>query len=274
MKTALAVPGRKVRRRVGTTAKTLGRVRAVVSRVLPRTADAVMMRHGAKGRASLLVLRLSEQSFAPSRSEGTVAASDDPRDIDARLIGGRYNFLVWPRAAGEARFDALRWHLESCYPRVWADRHCLVYRLGVPVGSSLPRLRTSTRGRRRPRPTVSTVHFDRIRQVADRILPVRRRMAVISRGDDALLRAAGRGAMHFPQTDDGVYTGYHPADSREALEHLDAVLARGAAYLLVPNTAFWWLDHYDDFSRRLAADGGCFWQDRFCAIFRLPASLT
>ena len=273
-KTAGTSPQRAGRRRDAGTARTLRRVGAVASRVLPATAKTVIVLQGARGPAVLRRLPLSRRSSASSRGRGLIAASDEPRDIDGDLIAGRYHFLVWPLGAGKSRFDALRWHLESCYTRIWADRYCLVYRLGVPVGSSLPRRRTSSGVALRPSLAVPTVQFDRIREVADRILPVRRRVAVISRGDDALLRAVGRGALHFPQTDGGVYSGYHPADSREALECLHRVLVRGAGYLLVPSTAFWWLEHYDDFFRRLSSGGACFWRDRYCAFFRLPASLT
>jgi hypothetical protein len=41
----------------------------------------------------------------------------------------------------------------------------------------------------------------------------------------------------------------------------------GAEFLLVPATAFWWLDHYAEFAVRL--ETGLYHLDRDCAIFDL-----
>ena len=38
-------------------------------------------------------------------------------------------------------------------------------------------------------------------------------MAVISKGDEALLNLDGRKAWHFPQDEQGSYLGYHPPDA-------------------------------------------------------------
>jgi hypothetical protein len=71
---------------------------------------------------------------------------------------------------------------------------------------------------------------------------------VVSRGDESLV---GAGAWHFPQNDDGVYAGYHPAGSQQAVRHLEALRAKGGQFLLFPATASWWLDHYGEFRRHL-----------------------
>lgn len=52
-------------------------------------------------------------------------------------------------------------------------------------------------------------------------------MIVVSRGDSDLLNLGGRQAWHFPQTEDGVYAGYYPADSTEAITHLEVLRAKG-----------------------------------------------
>ncbi|MCI0636374.1 MAG: glycosyltransferase family 4 protein, partial [Actinobacteria bacterium] len=74
---------------------------------------------------------------------------------------------------------------------------------------------------------------------------------VVSKGDDDLVDIDGRTAWHFPQGPDEAWAGYHPADSASAIRHLEAVRNRGARYLALPNTAFWWLHHYCDFGRHL-----------------------
>ncbi len=78
---------------------------------------------------------------------------------------------------------------------------------------------------------------------------------VVGKGDTALMDLGDREAWHFPQGPDGEWAGYHPADSSEAVEHLESLRARGARYLVLPSTAYWWLDHYGGLRRHL--DGRC-----------------
>ena len=42
-----------------------------------------------------------------------------------------------------------------------------------------------------------------------------------------------------------------PADGAEAVAELERLRGQGAAFLVVPQTALWWLDHYDEFARHL-----------------------
>ena len=93
----------------------------------------------------------------------------------------------------------------------------------------------------------------RVRAVAKRYVPAGAAVAVISRGDSDLLAQIGPRASHFPQNAKGQYAGHHPADSAAAVSSLEAARAHGAAYLVIPSTAFWWLQHYKDFARHLDA---------------------
>src|SRR5260370_954089 len=92
-----------------------------------------------------------------------------------------------------------------------------------------------------------------IRKVARAAIPPGATVAVISKGDHQLLELGGRAAWHFPQEPNGNYTGHHPADSADAIAKLEAARAGGAEFLLVPATAFWWLEFYEHFARHLAA---------------------
>src|SRR5262249_11698498 len=93
---------------------------------------------------------------------------------------------------------------------------------------------------------------ERIRADVRRSIPPKASVIVVSKGDDQLLALDGRRAYHFPQNDDGVYAGFHPADSAEAISRLEAVRAQGRGdFLLFPQTEMWWLDHYRDFKRHL-----------------------
>ncbi|HKO38090.1 MAG TPA: glycosyltransferase family 2 protein [Solirubrobacterales bacterium] len=83
-----------------------------------------------------------------------------------------------------------------------------------------------------------------LREAVAAAVPTGAEVLVISRGDDSLLELNGCRASHFPQGRDGGWAGHHPADSEEAIDHLEALRAGGARYLVVPPTYRWWLEHY------------------------------
>jgi hypothetical protein len=115
----------------------------------------------------------------------------------------------------------------------------------------------------------------RLARVVDEHIPKRSTVAVISRGDETLVTMADRRGWHFPQTSGGVYAGHHPADSRAAIAHLEQLRARGARYLLIPQTAFWWLDHYRELADHLGRTATCVYRDeQTCALFALAAGRT
>jgi GT2 family glycosyltransferase len=103
---------------------------------------------------------------------------------------------------------------------------------------------------RRPNPRYER-EAERMREAVDAVVPDGAEFLVISRGDDSLLQLNGHRARHFPQADDGGWAGHHPAHSEEAIEHLEALRARGARYLVVPPTYRWWLDHYEGLREHL-----------------------
>jgi hypothetical protein len=93
--------------------------------------------------------------------------------------------------------------------------------------------------------------IDRLRHVIEHALPADADVLVVSRGDDELLRLGSRRAAHFPQGERGFYAGHYPADSAAAVEHLESLRSSGAQFLVFPQTALWWLDHYKEFRRHL-----------------------
>lgn len=76
-------------------------------------------------------------------------------------------------------------------------------------------------------------------------------VAVISKGDDDLLRLGAATGWHFPRTAAGAYAGWYPAGDLAAIAHLEALRAEGAEFLLVPETYAWWLTSYPGFERHL-----------------------
>jgi hypothetical protein len=101
-----------------------------------------------------------------------------------------------------------------------------------------------------------------IRDVVGRVVPAGGDVMVVSKGDSNLLQFEGRTGCHFPETDTGVYAGYHPRDSADAIAALEAAIGRGHQYLLFPGTSLWWLDHYDRFRSHLNTRYRRLWSDR------------
>lgn len=111
---------------------------------------------------------------------------------------------------------------------------------------------------------------DRIREVANAVLPSEATVAVVSKGDEELLElGGGRRGWHFPQNEEGAYAGYYPADGAEAIAHLEELRGKGADFLLFPETAFWWLENYKDFGEHLDARYRRVWYDETYAIYEL-----
>jgi len=110
--------------------------------------------------------------------------------------------------------------------------------------------------------------IQRIRTTALAALPAGARVLVVSRGDEALF-PPGLMAAHFPQGAGGVYAGFHPADSGAAIAHLEQCRAEGAEFLLLPATAFWWLDYYGGLLQHLMGRGRVLHHDGHCVIFDL-----
>lgn len=109
-----------------------------------------------------------------------------------------------------------------------------------------------------------------IRHALRETVPPASRVLVVSKGDPELVRLPDVEARHFPQGEDGGYAGFHPRDSRAAIGHLEE-LGHGADFLLVPSTAFWWLEYYGDFARHLGEEMERVWADEACMIFRFQA---
>lgn len=91
----------------------------------------------------------------------------------------------------------------------------------------------------------------RLRKAIRAITPPGAKVLVVSRGDDDLVEIEDREGWHFPQESDGTYAGHYPADAAEAIAHLEALRAKGAAFLAVPAPALWWLGHYAEFADHL-----------------------
>ena len=109
----------------------------------------------------------------------------------------------------------------------------------------------------------------RVRADMRRLLPPAARVIVISKGDPDLLDVEGQHARHFPQDEQGDYAGHYPAESGEAIAHLEALRARGGRFLVIPSSAFWWLEHYADLAHHLDTNYQNIWKSADCQIYEL-----
>jgi GT2 family glycosyltransferase len=95
----------------------------------------------------------------------------------------------------------------------------------------------------------------RVRATLSGCVPSGATVAVVSRGDEALLQLERGTAWHFPRGADGGWAGHYPADTKAAVAQIEAVRRAGAEYLLLPQPAFWWLDHYAGLHEYLGLHG-------------------
>jgi GT2 family glycosyltransferase len=114
---------------------------------------------------------------------------------------------------------------------------------------------------------------ERVRAAVAETVPDDAAVLVVSRGDRELVALGDRAAGHFPQDPHGGYLGHHPRDSDDAIAQLERLRAGGAAYLVLPETAYWWLDHYRDFADHLRTRYEAAGRDA-CTIFELAGRAT
>jgi 2-polyprenyl-3-methyl-5-hydroxy-6-metoxy-1,4-benzoquinol methylase len=95
----------------------------------------------------------------------------------------------------------------------------------------------------------------RVKTMVEAALPPGAIALVVSKGDERLLGFSGRTGWHFLRNEKGQYAGHHPADSAAAVEALERLRADGAGYLVIPQAALWWLDHYAGLREHLDRHG-------------------
>jgi GT2 family glycosyltransferase len=109
--------------------------------------------------------------------------------------------------------------------------------------------------------------LERIRAVVEAHVPPGATVAVVSKGDDALLEVGERTGWHFPCDAGGGYAGHHPADAAEVIARLRDVRDAGVTHLVLPATSRWWLDHYAGLDRHLGRCCALVVDDDACTIF-------
>jgi glycosyltransferase involved in cell wall biosynthesis len=170
------------------------------------------------------------------------------------------------REAARVRGQAARREIETNYSK---EKVAGIIRQRLDIITSLPRL---PEFRREIRAFYSGYQrlVRQVREIVNAVVPDRAIVAVVSKGDEDLLELEGeRKGWHFPQNEDGVYVGYHPADSAKAISHLEELREKGARFLLFPGTALWWLKHYEGFHDHLDSRYRRVWDEEACMIYEL-----
>jgi len=109
---------------------------------------------------------------------------------------------------------------------------------------------------------------EQIRAAVEERVPAGASVLVVSRGDRELIDLGEVEAGHFPQDREGRYLGHHPRDGEDALAQLEKLREGGAAYLVLPATSFWWLEHYGELAAHLR-DRCAATELGFCTIYEL-----
>ena len=227
----------------------VARIRGVVRAMIPPSATVIVVSKGddellqLDGRPGWHFPRGENGRYAghhPASSEEAIQHLESLREAGA-------NYLLFPCTAfwWLGHYDELAQHLIGRYQLVHADNDtCVIFALNGHEATPSAEVKEARTERYRQ-------FVDEVRDVVRSVLPDDASVLVISSGDDDLLNLGSRRALHFPQADDGGYAGFHPADSADAIFRLEKLLRSGAEFLVIPETEYWWLDHYSDFRRHL-----------------------
>jgi GT2 family glycosyltransferase len=111
----------------------------------------------------------------------------------------------------------------------------------------------------------------RFRSAVNTCTPPGSEVAVVSRGDPALVDFDHRQGRHFPENDSRAWIGYHPAGSDEAVALLAKARRGGVTHLAIPATALWWLDAYPGLTQILVSDWARVPTSSDCSIFAVAS---
>jgi hypothetical protein len=112
----------------------------------------------------------------------------------------------------------------------------------------------------------------RVKELVQLTTPAGSTVLIVTKGDEDLLDIPGRHGWHFPRAVNGLFAGCYPGSSDEAIEHLRKLRSRGAQYLAMPSTSFWWLEFYVDFTNHLQQKHRLTaFQEDVCVVYRLTS---
>ncbi len=249
----------------------IGRVRDVAGAAIPSGAIVAV---ASRGDDELIRLDGPVGWHFPQTPNGTYAgfnpgsSGEAIRELEAvRGRGARYLLIPATASWWLDHYVGFRLHLERRYPLLVRDEDtCAIYSLGP-----LEQARDGTGSDRDEDDPEGLIR--QIRELVAALVPPGATVAVVSRGDDSLVRFQGHRGWHLPQTADGSYDGRDPANSTEAVAQLKTLTKRGARYLLVPSSAVGWLESSQGFRRYLDRNSRLVAMRRHvCSIYELARS--
>lgn len=227
----------------------IARICGLVERVIPGGATVMVV---SRGDDELLKLGARKGWHFPQNGEGLYAGhhpANSPEAIrqleELRARGGE--FLVFPATAfwWLEHYGDFQRHLQSRYAlTAREDQTAQIFDVRARQTPARGAMGGTDANR-------YAILVKQLRRMVEGLLPADAKVAVISRGDSALLQLGSRQAWHVPADASGRYAGHHPADGTAALAQIRATRARGAQFLVIPSTAFWWLDFYQELARHL-----------------------
>jgi hypothetical protein len=193
--------------------------------------------------------------YHPADSAAALAQLDEWRGQGAQYFVLPATLFWWLEY-----YEDLAQRLRSGHGVVFEDDSCIIFRLGGEDMSAA----AHEAAERISRPLADLV---------DRLLPPEASVAVVSSGDERLVRLGERTGIHFPPTTSESAAGER--DSREALNALEQMREDGVEYLVVPHIAPSWLDLHPDFLGELERRYSCVaWRADVCSVFALSGPLA
>jgi glycosyltransferase involved in cell wall biosynthesis len=179
-------------------------------------------------------------------SEQQVIVAESAREAAAAITDLLIDSDEWTRISEAARRYVLDAHDEAA---VRQDFLAIVSEVISQPASDHSRSPAWRHGQRRRQAYLRTL--DSVTQSVASVTEPGEVVLVVSKGDDELLAFDGRIPRHFPEAADGRWAGFHPKDSNDAIRLLEEQRRRGARYFVLPETSFWWIHHYREFTRHL-----------------------
>jgi hypothetical protein len=223
------------------------RVRACVAEAIPtgctlavvNKGDSALLRHDR--RAAQHYPQASDGSYAgfyPSDSTGAIAQLERARETGVEFFVLPATSFWWLE-----HYEGMRRHLDTRYKvALRRDDACIIYDLRDGLPAPARKIANST----------ALTFASRLCEYLAVLLPPKAHVAIISKGDPALLALPRLKSVHFPRQDDGGWTGFHPTDSDACIDYLNAEISAGARWLVVPRPQLWYLEYYAEFAAYLA----------------------